>query len=365
MDVAPAAQAANSSDRHIGQTAKQPSSWGAYAAAFAARQDELAAQAMRPSPYSAGHEDALRSELSVMGLPELLERAAEQQIFGERLDEAVKSRDPAAEVTALLVGRETTRFKATHAAWLLEFGELVDARLEYQAAIASQVKLLGATHQETLATQFEFGSLLYAAAQDLASQTTATAYLREARRTFEAVLTGQDQLFGHTAVVTVNTQATLAALLKELGDVAGATKLYQDIIDNQVYSSDAEKVPTLMAQGNLAELQVLAGIDLAAKGSTSPAGVLPVVITTLTKVQSAESASVLYFRSALALLYQKQGDSERAKLEWEAILPLQEAVGSEGAQWAELTRARLAECNRGTWATYPPSSAGEESFAAS
>ena len=236
-------------------------------------------------------------------------------------------------------GHEHTLGTKGNLASLLDIsGERVEARRLLEQVIEGNTALLGSRHADTLRAKGNLANVI----KQLGEK-------EQALQLYKDVVEDQTRLLGPNHTDTLNTKANLAYMLGECGDAAAAKTLLAAVIEGNTAQLGASHVDTLIDRGNLAELQVLTG-------ELRPAALsLPTVIRELTAALGPIESNrfTLIYRSAQALLWQKQGKLAAAEAAYREILPLQEAIGGPDDTYAKKTRRRLEAMQQGEVAPYP------------
>ena len=120
---------------------------------------------------------------------------------------------------------------------------------------------------------------------------------------------------------TLRSRSNLAGFMGEAGDPS-ALEIMEEVIALQEVHCGEKHTDTLVTRGNHAELRVLTGVDTDAAGRA-----LESVIASLREQTKEIDINVLYFRSALALLWQKQGKVKQAEAVYREVLASAATVG--------------------------------------
>lgn len=280
-----------------------------------------------------GPED-VNTLLTKSNLADVLDKVGERTTARRMYEEVI-----AIQTEKFGVGHEYTLGTMVNLANLLEVsGERLAARRLLEQVIERNTALLGPRHNDTLRAKGNLANVL----KQLGEKD-------KAMQLYEEVVHDQTRLLGPMHTDTLNTKANLAFTLGENGDAAAAKKLYAAVIEGNTKQLGASHVDTLVDRGNLAELQVLIGeLRLAAQA-------LPAVIHELSAALGPLEGNrfTLIYRSAEALLWQKQGKLAAAEAAFREILPLQEAIGGPDDTYATKTRGRLEALQRGDVVPYP------------
>jgi tetratricopeptide (TPR) repeat protein len=276
--------------------------------------------------------DDLSTLLTKNNLADLLDRVGERAEARQMYEAVI-----AAETAKLGPDHEHTLGSKGNLASLLEVsGERKEARKLFEEVIEGNTRLLGAQHADTLRVKGNLANVI----KQLGEKA-------EAQQLYRDVVRDQSRLLGPWHADTLNTKANLAFMLGENGDAEGAKTLFASVIEGNTRQLGAAHVDTLVDRGNLAELQVLIG-ELRPAAQT-----LPTIISELSKQLAEGNRFTLIYRSAQALLWQKQGRVAAAEAAFAEILPLQEAIGGPDDSYAGKTRRRLEYLQRGCVVPYP------------
>ncbi len=243
--------------------------------------------------YSAGMVARYQAEQGLYGTAETVHRAVlaiQLQILGADHQDTLATRHEIAGMRAMQ-------------------GDQASAEAEFRDVLAAQVRVLGADHRDTLATQQNV-ALVMAERGDHAG----------AEAEYRDVLAAQVRVLGADHPNTLVTRHSIAYVMTVQGDYAGAEAQYRDVLAAEVRVLGADHPETLATRHEIARMRAMQGDHAGAETQYRE------VLAAKLAVRGADHPSTLTTRDCIANVMAAQGDHVTAEVEYRQVLAARERV---------------------------------------